>query len=238
MKSAILLLAFTAAAASFTGCTSAYKTGQTPDDVYFSPATPENEYVQQDNREDDRYTRRDDQYYEDRYLHMKIRDRYRWSELDDWYYNDYRYRYNVYVGCCFCQDSWSPYSAWNSYYNPYYHNYIVVNPKTSYTYTRPRTFNLNTYNNNSAGTNRNFVNLKNTPSGSTSNSYNNEPRGRSDKGTNTGNFLRNIFSGNNTSSSVSSNSSSNSSSHNSSSSSSSSSGSSHSSSSSAPVRKF
>ena len=44
MKSQILLLALTVAALS--SCTTAYKTGQTPDDVYFSPARPQDEYVQ------------------------------------------------------------------------------------------------------------------------------------------------------------------------------------------------
>ena len=45
MNSKILLLALFVAALS--SCTTAYKTGQTPDDVYYSPARPQGEeYVQ------------------------------------------------------------------------------------------------------------------------------------------------------------------------------------------------
>ena len=52
MKRQILLLAITAAALS--SCTTAYKTGQTPDDVYFSPTRPQDEYVRVKEKEDDR----------------------------------------------------------------------------------------------------------------------------------------------------------------------------------------
>ena len=61
MNRQILLLAITAAALS--SCTTAYKTGQTPDDVYFSPARPQDEYVQVKEKEEYRY---DDDYYDDR----------------------------------------------------------------------------------------------------------------------------------------------------------------------------
>jgi hypothetical protein len=43
MKSSVLLLALVVAALS--SCTTAYKTGQTPDDVYYSPTRPQDEYV-------------------------------------------------------------------------------------------------------------------------------------------------------------------------------------------------
>ena len=62
MKSAILLLALSAII--FSSCTTAYKSGQTPDDVYYSPARPQDEYVKAQ-RNDNRYS---DDYYEDRYL--------------------------------------------------------------------------------------------------------------------------------------------------------------------------
>jgi hypothetical protein len=51
MQRQILLLAITAAALS--SCTTAYKTGQTPDDVYFSPTRPQDEYVRVEEKEDD-----------------------------------------------------------------------------------------------------------------------------------------------------------------------------------------
>ena len=76
MKRQILLLAITAAALS--SCTTAYKTGQTPDDVYFSPARPQDEYVRVEEKEEYRY---DDKYYDDRYLRMKVHNRTRWDIL-------------------------------------------------------------------------------------------------------------------------------------------------------------
>ena len=79
MKLSILLLALTAAA--FSSCTTAYKTTQTPDDVYFSPTRPEaDEYVQVEKR-DDRSYRGSEDYYEDRFLRMRMQDRNRWSAL-------------------------------------------------------------------------------------------------------------------------------------------------------------
>ena len=83
MKRQILLLAITAAALS--SCTTAYKTGQTPDDVYFSPTRPQDEYVRVEEKEDDQKYRYDEEYYDDRYLRMKVQNRTQWSYLDDWY---------------------------------------------------------------------------------------------------------------------------------------------------------
>ena len=100
MKRQILLLAITAAALS--SCTTAYKTGQTPDDVYFSPTRPQDEYVRVEEKEEPRY---DEHYYDDRYLRMKVHNRTQWDYLDDWYsYERYGYSVNRYYG---------------SYYNPY-----------------------------------------------------------------------------------------------------------------------
>ncbi|HRF19173.1 MAG TPA: hypothetical protein PK977_13450, partial [Chitinophagaceae bacterium] len=76
MKLQILLLAVIVAALS--SCTTAYKTGQTPDDVYFSKSRPINEYVRVE-EENDQYYRYDDEYYDDRYLRMKVRNRNRWN---------------------------------------------------------------------------------------------------------------------------------------------------------------
>ena len=76
MKRQILLLAITAAALS--SCTTAYKTGQTPDDVYYSPARPQDEYVRVEEKEEYRY---DDEYYDDRYLRMKVQTAHRWNTL-------------------------------------------------------------------------------------------------------------------------------------------------------------
>ena len=96
MKSKILLLALSVAALS--SCTTAYKTGQTPDDVYFSPARPQDEYVRID-KEDSRQYRSDDDYYDDRYLRMKVNNRSRWTDFNDWYsYEKYGFGYNYTYG--------------------------------------------------------------------------------------------------------------------------------------------
>lgn len=228
MKSSILLLALSTAIA-FGSCTTAYKTGQTPDDVYFSPGRAEDEYVRTERRDNRRYEG-SDEYYDDRYLRMKVRNRYRWSDLDDWYY--YGGRYNTYtyfphVG--FYNNPWTPSSYWNCTYNPYYSGVVIVTPKSP-TYSKPRTFNLNTYNNN-ALTNKTYSNPKSISSGYTAprTTYSN-----SNNTSNAGNFLRNIFSGSNNNNSSSGGSKVSSSS----SSSGSSSGSSGSRGGSAPVRRF
>ena len=93
MKSQILLLALIVAALS--SCTTAYKTGQTPDDVYFSPVRQQDEYVQTEKKDDRRYQSREE-YYDDRYLRMRMNNRLRWSELDDYYYYGNRYDYSYY----------------------------------------------------------------------------------------------------------------------------------------------
>jgi len=145
MKLQILLLAFSAAALG--SCTTSYKSTQTPDDVYYSPTRPQDEYVRVE-QNDDRQYRYDDEYYDDRYLRMKVHNRNRWSDLNDWYYYDrYSYSHNYYYGSYN-----NPYNSWNYYYNPYCHNNIVVvNPKGSVsqnTYVKPRNFALSGYTNN------------------------------------------------------------------------------------------
>ncbi len=131
MKFKILLSALSIAAI-LSSCSTAYKNGQTPDDVYYSPANETEKYI---SREKETYTRRTDP--EERQLRMRARD-YRWRYLD------YDYDY----GC-----SYSPYYyGYNHgyYYNPYYYpvpvysyGYAVVNPKNN----APRTTNLSSYNN-------------------------------------------------------------------------------------------
>lgn len=240
MKPSILLLALSTVIA-FGSCTTAYKTGQTPDDVYYSPATPKDEYVRVDRKEDRQYRGSED-FYDDRYLRMKVQNRNRWSDLDDWYYYGNRYNYSYY-NYNYWNNPWTPYTYWNYTCNPYYNHGVILSPK-SLSYNAPRTYNLNTYN----GTNitSNNYSTPKTAGGrpytgssiynNTSNSYNNTETRRDG---NTGNFLRNVFNNNNSSSNNSNNSSNNSSTPRSSSSSSSSSSSGSSSSgSTAPVRKF
>ncbi|OYW20132.1 MAG: hypothetical protein B7Z54_02000, partial [Sphingobacteriales bacterium 12-47-4] len=61
MKRQILLASLTALVLG--SCTTAYKTGQTPDDVYYSPQREVDDYVRVDNRRDGRY-QYDDEYYD------------------------------------------------------------------------------------------------------------------------------------------------------------------------------
>lgn len=113
---------------------------------------------------------------DDRWLMMRVRDRARWSVFDDYYYSPYSspYYYNPYgwggvapgftLGLGFGFTNWlggyySPfnypfydpymsYYGWNSYYNPYYKNIVVVNPKVNPAgYNTMRNFNLNRYSN-------------------------------------------------------------------------------------------
>lgn len=111
-------------AALITGCSSAYKASQTPDDVYFSPARPgaSQRNVAKEDRYEDYLSSQDDQY-----LRMKIRDRNRWSTIDDYsYWNDSRYvpsySYNYY------RNNWNNFYSWNNPYalnnwnSPFYYN--------------------------------------------------------------------------------------------------------------------
>lgn len=227
MKSATLLLALSVAALS--SCTTAYKTAQTPDDVYYSPARPVEEYVRSE-KEDDRQYRNDDEYYDDRYLKMKVRNRYRWNDFNDWYsYERYGSGYNYIYGSYN-----NPYNSWNYYYNPYSHGTVIVKGNNNTAYSKPRTFNLNTYTNVTTN-NRNSNYFKTTSTRNNNNNTYTAPRNSTrNVDSNSGSILRSIFKSTSNSSSNSNNNSNSSSSGSTkpSSSSSSSSGSS------APVRRF
>jgi|688.fasta_scaffold88638_3 hypothetical protein len=93
-----------------TSCSTAYKAGQTPDDVYFSPgrAVGDEEYSNNRNREEyQEYTGSQD----DAYLRRKVANRNRWSSIDDFsYWNDCRYsfapltfnHFNSFYNCFSC----------------------------------------------------------------------------------------------------------------------------------------
>ncbi|RYF88949.1 MAG: hypothetical protein EOO03_07180 [Chitinophagaceae bacterium] len=128
MNVKILLIAI--ASVSLGSCSTAYRSGQTPDDVYFSPVRA----VEEDTRKEERREERVDA--EEREIRMASRDR-RWRNWD----NDYDCRYDPYR---------YGYSYGGYYYNPYYYPYPVysgygwayVNPKN----TTPRMANLAGYN--------------------------------------------------------------------------------------------
>lgn len=197
MKSAILLLAVSTAVLS--SCTTAYKSGQTPDDVYYSAARPQQEKEKTEKEERRDYTYSDD-YYDDRYLRMKVSNRYRWNDLNDWYsYDRYSYGYNYYYGSYY-----NPYNSWNYYYNPYcccHGNYSYGNPKIASIkpVVKPRNFNLGgytntSYNNSNAGNSGKTIvrTSSGRPAYNNTNSNANKPKGVS-------NTLRTIFDRNNNS---------------------------------------
>ena len=234
MKSFLPLLSFTLV---FASCTTAYKSGQTPDDVYFSPERPQAEYVSVEDKEEDRYyggesNSNGNDYYnyeEERYLRMKVRNRQRWSYLDnDFYsYNPYVYNYPGY----YYNSPWNSYSYWNHYYNPYGGSVMVYNAKSP-VYNRPRTINLRTFDTpNNTSVNPRVYNYKSGSSNGNNRSYTAPRR-------NVGSDLRNIFNSGSSNNSNSTPSPNRSSTNSSSSSGSSSSGSSSSGSSSAPSRRF
>lgn len=200
MKLSIFLLALTAAA--FSSCTSAYKTGQTPDDVYFSPGREEKaqEYVQLQ-KQDDRSYRGSDDYYEDRYLRMRMQNRYRWSVLDDYYFYN-TYAYNPYGYYNSWNSPWNSYYTWNNYYNPYYggvHCYpgpiIIKNPVNFTPPSRAVAFNPAAYNTNS-NSNRNVIggrSINNSYNNTNNTRYNNSNSNRSSFGES----VRKVFSSSN-----------------------------------------
>ncbi len=126
MNTKLLLLSIAVAAVS--SCTTTYKTGQTPDDVYYSPARYYD--VSKNNNDNDKNV---NHYYSDeRQIRMGIND-WRWRTFDnDIYYNPYAYGYN-----------------YGYYYNPYYYPYPIYNPIIVVTQNpkviTPRTINLGGY---------------------------------------------------------------------------------------------
>ena len=130
MQFKFLLMALSVAV--FSSCSTAYKTGQTPDDVYYSPVKPvaEKKYTE---REEDR--RRVNNDYE---ITMSIRDQ-RWRNFrDDYNFDNSPYNY------CYCNCN-----SLGFYYNPYYYPWAIYTPMPVYTArvnTTPRMVNLNAYN--------------------------------------------------------------------------------------------
>jgi uncharacterized membrane protein YgcG len=135
-------------------CSTAYKTGQTPDDVYYSPARA----VVVDPVAD--YAKNGDDYY----LRRKVHNYNQWSTIDDYdYWYDSRYQYNNYTYNSFSLGyssyyfnpyyTYNPYSyyTWSSWYNPIYVTACYKNPKI-YTYTSGSNitaYQNHNYNNNS-----------------------------------------------------------------------------------------
>ena len=181
MNTKFLLIALSVAA--FSSCTTAYKSGQTPDDVYYSPVKYVDE-KQNDNRDEARNDQNDDIS-----IRMSTRDR-RWREFDE----DYRYNNSPYKYCtCECTN-------YGYYYNPYYHPWPVYSTKIIPVNTAPRKVNLNSY----SGLNTNTVSNPKTGNGinwvKPSPSYNNS------NNSGMGNLIRQVISPTRTSSNSNNNS--------------------------------
>lgn len=97
------------------GCSTAFKAGQTPDDVYYSPAAEGSQ------RDEVNQQKQRDQYQDyvssqdDRYLRMKVANRNRWSGIDNFdYWYDSRYDFSYSYG----YNGWNNYNtAWNPNWN-------------------------------------------------------------------------------------------------------------------------
>ena len=117
MKSRILLLLATIVGLG--SCTSIYKSGQTPDDVYYSSGQEKEGYVQAKNNRDNYQPYNGDE-ASDNYLRMKVKDPSRWSTLDYDMYGNYYSPYSAfspYGGAM----PFMPYAGigYGGYYNPF-----------------------------------------------------------------------------------------------------------------------
>ncbi|MEO6136280.1 MAG: hypothetical protein ABIP35_14070 [Ginsengibacter sp.] len=170
----ILLIAL---AVAFSSCSTAYRTGQTPDDVYYSPAPVREVYVStqnQDERDSYRYRNQEE---ED--IRRGIRDsRYRsnvsislGTGYNPYYNNGYSYNpysYNPYgynsiynsqrFDPFYDPYSYNPYSKYggnyySGYYSPYYAPIIVVPSGSNKINTNrgPRKYSLGAYNSPNTG---------------------------------------------------------------------------------------
>jgi hypothetical protein len=163
MKTKHLLLLVLIAA--FSSCSSAFRTGQTPDDVYYSPAPPPPvEYVRTDNQQDkDTYAYNNTYNSEDLAIRRGISDpRYRSNIALDFGYGYYPYDYYgslyspysyynpySYMGVTFYPYNYNYYNYYSPFNNYYYPPvYVSKYGSTVSNYTGPRTFNLGAYNNN------------------------------------------------------------------------------------------
>jgi hypothetical protein len=154
---------------AFTSCSTLYKTGQTPDDVYYSPTRPAAEGYVKAIREDEIVYRP-----EDRIIRMGVSDP-RWRNFeDDYSYNRYNHSRN-----------------YGNYYSPYYSPVYGTgySKQTMPVNNRPRKENLGGYSritNYSSSTNKMGVSKP-------VKSYNNTNNGSA-----VGNVIRQIFSPANT----------------------------------------
>ncbi len=115
------------------GCSAAYKTAQTPDDVYFSSNPAAKAYVAKDTRagtvDDGSYQSYFDN--DDAYLRMKVRNGGKWNSIDD---QDYWYGYS---GGCQCNSNWGYYNNFSAFSRPWGYNMYAYSGYNPYNYYNP-----------------------------------------------------------------------------------------------------
>ncbi|MCY7422759.1 MAG: hypothetical protein LH478_13575 [Chitinophagaceae bacterium] len=125
MKHTFILLFF--ASVVFVSCSTAYKSAQTPDDVYYSPAK-EIAYTAKATTTRDRYQENITS-QDDRFLRMKIQNRDRWQNIDDYaYWYDSRYDYNTYnsnfyYNSPYVFNNWRSPNLYSGCFSPNYYGY-------------------------------------------------------------------------------------------------------------------
>lgn len=176
--------------ALISSCT-AYKNGQTPDNVYAAPTKPANSYANTQNNED--YYADRENYADDQYLRMMAmsQNRSRWSSINDfdyWYrpsYSNWGYGYGKYYpGGFYGNVGWSngynydPYCGCYNPWNPWYGTgpVVVVTKYPVYVAPSNSPSSLRGYRNNSYdNTNRSY---QNKSSYNKDNNYNNNNNNR------------------------------------------------------------
>ena len=179
MTAKILLFAFGVVALS--SC-STYKSGQTPDDVYYSPAKEVTAYVRVDNTDDRKsgnrsYNEYNEDYRNDRFMRLSMYNQSRWGAFDDYYWNN-NLMYNNYYGYNSWTNPWNSYYYWNSFYNPYCSpGYIITNPYKGsgmvYPTSRATAYNYNAYVNRNYNNNNLYFNNGGNSTNRISSRYNN-----------------------------------------------------------------
>jgi hypothetical protein len=192
--------------AVFTGCSSAYRVGQTPDDVYYSPAPQVNTYVTTTNQQDrDSYGYNNNYNSEDFAIRRGINDpRYRSNiSLDFGYgYNPYDYYgssfyspyssyYSPYSYPGISLYPYNYYSSYSSYYN-YYYPPVYYTSKSSgviSNYRGPRQYNMGVYNNTNINRGNNQSTQPTTSNSVPVRTFSTQPANT----TGVGNLIRRVF---------------------------------------------
>lgn len=128
MKS--VLLPAVGALILLSGCSSAFKTAQTPDDVYYSYGVQPQRNIEREVADDNDVYRSYWESTDDQYLRMKVRDRDRWGTIDD---VDYWYGYNN------PNTMWNP--SWNVGFNFWNKPWAFNNPWAFNSWNNPWAFN-------------------------------------------------------------------------------------------------